>query len=205
MHGLSRGSFEQVVDDRNDEQLLFVFFEIQKTLVGVDNLFQVGHLVGKECKVMVVVIGVVQVFQQLNLDGTVEVERSENTPGEVPSDRNEIDGSRETVLQFGEALPYFGQMLMGERFVDGNIVVAPTEMGGGRRFLPRAGRSGNGVNVYLAVEQQVFCQGEQGQLNGCGETAGIGHPFGANDIFPVQLGQTVYEVVPGRIEPIIGR
>ena len=136
MYGLPRGAFEQIVDNRDDEQFLVVLLEVQEAFVGVDNLLQVGHLVGEERKVVVVVIRVVQVFEQLYFDGAVEVERSENTSGEIPSDRNEIDGSRETVLQFGEALPYLGQMLMGERLVNGNIVVAPTEMRGRRRFCP---------------------------------------------------------------------
>ena len=61
------------------------------------------------------------------------------------------------------------------------------------------------MNMYLVVEQQVLGQRQERQLNGRGKTAGVGHPFGANDIFPVQLGQPVYEVVPRSVEPVVGR
>ena len=79
MYGLPRGAFEQIVDNRDNEQFLVVLLEVQEAFIGVDNLFQVGHLIGEERKVVVVVIGVVQVFDQLYFDGTIEVERSENT------------------------------------------------------------------------------------------------------------------------------
>ena len=40
----------------NCEQFVIMFFEIQQTFVGIDNLFQVGHFVGEKCKIMIVVI-----------------------------------------------------------------------------------------------------------------------------------------------------
>ena len=76
------------------------------------------------------------------------------------------DRSRKTVLQFGQALAYFVQMLMSERFIDGNIVVAPTEMRRLRRFLSGSCRSGDCVHMDFIVQQQIFCQRQQSQLNG---------------------------------------
>ena len=69
VYGLSRGTFQQVVDDRHDEQFALVLFEIQEAFVGVDHLFQVGHPVGEEGEVVILVVVVVQLFEQLELDG----------------------------------------------------------------------------------------------------------------------------------------
>ena len=64
-------------------------------------------------------------------------------------------------------------MLVGKGFIPGQVVVAPAEMGGLRKAGPGPRASGNRIHMDRFPEQPFRCQGQQGQLNGCGETARV--------------------------------
>ena len=52
---LSRRTFDEVVDDRSDQQASAFFLQMDDAFVGVHHIFQVGCLVGHEGETVVVI------------------------------------------------------------------------------------------------------------------------------------------------------
>ena len=68
----------------------------------------------------------------------------------------------------------------------------------------RSGESGYGRDVDGGVEQEVFGQRKQGQLNSRGKRSGVGHTGGsAHDPLAVQLRQAVDEVVGAVLDTVV--
>ena len=73
--------------------------------------------------------------------------------GEVAAVGDEVDGSLEMALCLGEALAYLGDMLVAERLVYTQVVVAPGEVGGGCGLLAGTGRAGDGIDAHIAGDE----------------------------------------------------
>ena len=125
VHGLSRGTFHQIVDYGGDEQLAVDFFKVEYALVGVDHVLEVGSLVGHECEVVVGIIVLIEFSQLFDSHGAVEVYNSHYSAREATSHGDEVDVGFEAVLKLSERLAYLGEVLVLEWLVDRHVVVAP--------------------------------------------------------------------------------
>ena len=200
---LAARAFQEVVDHGNDQQLVFVFLEIDEALVRVHDLFQVRVLVRDEGERVVLVIFLVDTFDLIQADLAVQVVRRENATREIAPHRDEVDRAVETVLQLPQALSDLGQVLVRERLVDRDVVIPPAEMGGRRRLDACACRTGDGVHVQVRIQHQMLGQGQDPQLDAGGETAGVRDVAGVADAAPVQFGQAVNEIVFGAFDPVV--
>lgn len=94
---------------------------------------------------------------------------------------------------------------MAERLVYGYVVVAPRVVACCSGFDSGAGASGDGSDVYRAVDEEVLSQREECQLYCGGEASGVGDvSCSADDAFAVQFGQSVYEVVCSVFDAVVG-
>ena len=118
MHCLSACAFQQVINHRDDQQLVVDTLQMDQALIGVDHLLQVGILIGHERKVMIVVILLVKASYLGDVLVAIQVHRRKDTAREVATHRDEIELMREIALQLLQALVDLGQMLMLERLVD---------------------------------------------------------------------------------------
>ena len=88
VHGLSAGTFQQVVDAGDDEQLVAMFFQVEKAFVGVDHLLQVDvlvHHVGKRVAFVVLRVDTVQLLDAalvLDDDGREDAPRESAPVGD---------------------------------------------------------------------------------------------------------------------------
>lgn len=94
-----------------------------------------------------------------------------------------------------DGLIYLMQMLMREGLVDGDIVVAPGEMGGCTWFLSCSCASGDAVGVYVAADNPCFQCRQESQLDSGGKASWIGQMHARAYFLPVCLGQSVHIVV----------
>ena len=99
MYGLSRRTFDKVVDNRCYEQLAVNLFKVQYALVGVDHVFQVGSLVGDKRKVMVGIIVFIQSFELLYVDRAVKIYDGHYAAGEASAHGYEVYVGLEARLQ----------------------------------------------------------------------------------------------------------
>ena len=118
VYSLSRSALEQIVDYRDDEQFAIDFLEVEKTLVGVHHIFQVGHSVDYKCEIVVGIILVVEATYLVELHRAVEICRHEDAARETAAHRDKFYLAVETVLQLLERLLDFGKVLVAERLVD---------------------------------------------------------------------------------------
>ena len=119
----------------------------------------------------------------------------ENASGEVAAVRDERNICIEAVLQLLQRLAYFRKVLVRKRLVNAQVVVPPTEMRSRSRFYSSSRTSGYGVYNDITFQHQMFCQGQQPQLNAGGETSRIGNVLAMTNGAAVQFGKAVYEVM----------
>ena len=125
VHGLTRCAFQQIVDNRNNQQFAIFFRQIQKTFVCVHHIFQIRHAVADKREIVIVVVFIVEFLYFRQLHGAVHVERGKNAARETSAHRNKIHFAVETCLHAMKRLIDFCQMLVGEWLINRNIVVAP--------------------------------------------------------------------------------
>ena len=99
MHGLSAGTFQQVVNARDDKQLVAVFLQMDKALVGVYHLFQVNVLFYDMRERVFGIILFIDSFNLLQTYLGFHHEGGEYATGEVTAVGDEINFGVETVLQ----------------------------------------------------------------------------------------------------------
>ena len=202
---LSARALEQVVDHGNDEQTVVYLLQEEQALVGVDHLLEIRILVRDEGKRMILIIRLVKPLDLRELDLAIQVSRGEDPSREVAPHGDEVDPALEAVLQLAKALLDLGQVLVREGLVDGDVVVAPAEMGRGRGFDARSRGSRDGVDMQVVVEHQMFRQGQDGQLDAGGEAARVGHVARLHDLLAVQLGESVDEIMLRALQAIVHR
>ena len=128
MDSLSAGTFQQVVDTGDNQQLVAMFFQMDEALVGIYHLFQVYILVyymGKRIFRIVFFIHLDDFFQS---NFGLYHNCGEDATREITAVRDEIDFGVETVLQLFQRLLDFGNMLVCERLVYTDVVVTPAEV-----------------------------------------------------------------------------
>ena len=86
-------------------------------------------------------------------------------------------------------------MLVLECFVDGDIVVAPTEVSRCRRLHAGTSRTGNAVDVYIAGNPSCSKCRKHRKLNASSKASGIGHMGSSHDVVALQFGKSIYEVM----------
>ena len=116
--------------------------------IGVHYLLEIrgffGYL-GKRGFPVVLPVVLLGIFQ---ISPKGRIGRGEDTPCKVAAQRKEQE-IRTGVLKRVEMLVDLPQMLMGERFVPGYIVVSPTEMRGFREAGTRTCASGQGMDMHF--------------------------------------------------------
>ena len=124
--------------------------------------------------------------------GALGVGRDEDATRKASALGNEKDATIVFGLQLVDGLVNLQQVLVGEGLIDGDIVGAPREMGGGSELLPGTGATGDSVDMYVATDDACLQRRQHGELYAGGETAGVGHTVGMADIAAVNLRQAIY-------------
>ena len=101
----------------------------------------------------------------------------------------------EIALNLFQRLTDLSDVLVLERLVDAQVVVAPREVGRGPWLLTSACRTCDGIDGYIFFQQIEIGSRQQGHLNASSETAWISDMLGFLDVLLVNLGQTVNIVV----------
>ena len=203
--GLAAGTLQQVVDARDDEQLVAVLLQVDEALVGVDYLLQVDVLVDDVREGILGIVFFVHAADFLESYLGLHDDGGEDAAGEVTTIGDEVDFGVEAVLELAERLLDFGHVLVFESLVDTQVVVAPAEVARGTRLDACARAARDGVHHDVVVQHQVLGQGKQAQLDAGGEAAGIGHVLGRAGGATVQLGKAVDEVVVVALEAVVHR
>ena len=166
---------------------------MHQRLVGIDHLFQVERLVGVVCEGCRAVELAVHLHVSLfgNIGLHLYHRGGEDAAGKRTAVGHEVDGGGEVGLQLSERLPDFRHMLVLEGLVDAQVVGPPGEVGGGTRLLSGTRRARDGMHQHIVMDEAVGGCGQQPQLDGGGETAGVGHKVGRADGVAVQFGQAV--------------
>ena len=100
-----------------------------------------------------------------------------------------------TWTQLLHRLVYLQEVLVVEGLVDGDIVVAPTEVCGCTRFLSGTGRTSNAVDMDVATDDAGLQCRKQSQLYASGKATGIGQVHGTNGLLSMCLWQAIHIVM----------
>ena len=203
--GLATGTLQQVVDARDDEQLVAVLLQVDEALVGVDYLLQVDVFVDDVREGILGIVFFVHAADFLESYLGLHDDGGKDAAGEVTTIGDEVDFGVEAVLELAERLLDFGHVLVFESLVDTQVVVAPAEVARGTRLDACARAARDGVHHDVVVQHQVFGQGKQAQLDAGSEAAGVGYVLGRAGGATVQLGKAVDEVVVVALEAVVHR
>ena len=175
--GLATGTLQQVVDARDDEQLVAVLLQVDEALVGVDYLLQVDVFVDDVREGILGIVFFVHAADFLESYLGLHDDGGKDAAGEVTTIGDEVDFGVEAVLELAERLLDFGHVLVFESLVDTQVVVAPAEVARGTR------------------------------LDACARAArdGVHHVLGRAGGATVQLGKAVDEVVVVALEAVVHR
>ena len=122
-------------------------------LVGVDDLLQVDGLVA------IVGEGGILIELLVGLDDVLDRSRglddggTEDATCKVTAIRDEVDVSIEIALYLLQLLANLSDMLVLERLVDAQVVIAPREVGSGTRFLTGTCGTCDGVDGNVLLQQ----------------------------------------------------
>lgn len=119
------------------------------------------------------VISRIECFSLFLRQITIQVACCKNSAGKIATNGQKRNFHGTFGLKLSQRLANFRQMLMHKRFVNRNVIVAPTKMRCCRRSLSRSRRACNGVCVHFATYQSGFCQRQQSQLYGGGKAPGL--------------------------------
>ena len=195
LHGLSDGTFEKIVDAADHEELILVTLHIDHGFIGARDLLEVGAMadkMGEWCIGIVEGISLLHLFERTRAVG---IGGDEDASRETASLGDEEQAAIVAGMEFLDGLTDLVKVLMGEGFIDGDIVVAPTEMRRSTRFLAGSRAARYAVDVDVAIDEATLQSRKECQLNGGGEAAGIGKVAGSADALAVGLGQTIDVVV----------
>ena len=151
-----------------------MLFQADQAFVGVHHLLQVHRARVQEGEGGVGIIALIQGTGRGQIQGAVCVKCGENAPAEVSAHGDEVN-LRELGLQASQVPTDFQKVLVLKHFIGADIGRAPAEVGACLRFDAGTGTAGNSRDVDVALEQTFRRERQQGQLDGGGETAGIGH------------------------------
>ena len=200
---LAACALQQVIYYGDDEQFAFDLLEVDEAFVRVHDLLQVRVLARNEGERVVAIILLVEAHDFFQLNLAVQIRRGEDAAREAAAHRDEVDAAPEAVLQLPEALSYLRQMLVRERLVDRDVVVAPAIMRRGGRLHARTRRAGNRVHVQVGVQHQMLGQREETQLDTRGEATGVGDMLRLANPTAVQLRKAIDEVVRPVLDAVV--
>ena len=118
LHGLTYGTFQEVIDARGDEQLIAVLLDMHQCLIGVHHLLQIYWLVaivGEGCSLVEVLIDLNHILYRgwcLDNGGT------EDATGKVTTIGDEVDVGIKITLYLFQRLTDLSNVLMLEGFID---------------------------------------------------------------------------------------
>ena len=196
LDGLPYGSLQEVVDAGNHEQLVGELLHIDNRLVRVDDLLHVGTLRDEVREGSVAIVVGIDALHVLDGEVALGVSRDEDAARETASLRYEEDAPFVTRAQLLHGLVDFQQVLVREGLIDGDVVVAPGEMGRSAGLLPCPRAAGDAVYVDVAADDACLQRGQHGELDAGSEAARVGEVEAALYHGAVRLRQTIYEVVP---------
>ena len=78
VNSLPARSLQQIVDHRDDEQLIFNFLQVDQALVRIYHLFQIRVLIRNEGKAMIRVMLLVDPLDLYEVDLTIQIRRSQS-------------------------------------------------------------------------------------------------------------------------------
>lgn len=203
MYSSAAGALEQVVYAGNHKQFVIVLLQMDKALVGVYHLLKVNLLLNHMNKRVGFIILTVNLVEFIYIDSVLYNHGSEYATGKVTAIGDEVDIGVKAALKVPDGLNDFGQMLMGERLVDADVVVTPAEVCGCTRFYACARAACDGIHVNVIIEHQVAGQRQQCQLDSSGKATGIGYVLALAYGAAVQLGQSVYERIVFGLQTVI--
>jgi hypothetical protein len=128
VYSLAARTLEQIVDYRDDEELVAALEEVDHTFVSVDDLLEIGIFVGHYREGMGGIIFVIHFARIVDGKIGIEIGGGKYSPCEIASKRNEVQSDCVIRLERKNGLPYFLKMLVLEWFVNGNIVGSPAEV-----------------------------------------------------------------------------
>ena len=96
---LAARSLQQVVYHRNDQQLVFLFQQIDQALVRIYHLFQIRVLVGDESERVISVVFFINTLDLIQSDFAIQISRGKDTSREITSHRDKVVHTVEAVLQ----------------------------------------------------------------------------------------------------------
>ena len=151
---------------------------MNEALVGIYNLLQVDGLVDIMSEQGVLVERLVALYYLVCRGVGLHYAGGEDAAGEVAAIGYEVDVCIKRALHLREALPYLGHVLMTERLIYAQVVVAPAEVGRAAGLLSCARAARNGVNGYVVVDK-FHCGGrQQTELYAGGKASGVSHVHG---------------------------
>ena len=153
--------------------------------VGVDHLLEVHRAVGHEGERRAGVIVAVQLQRLFAAQGGVHRRGGEDAAGEVAAHRDELDD------RLAKVPADLQKVLMLKDFVGRQVVRAPAEVGGGGGLDARARGAGDGRHVDGVLQLAGGREGQQRELDGRGEAAGVGDLARRADLVPLPLRQAV--------------
>jgi len=152
LYCLPYSSLQEVVDAGNHEQLVGELLHIDNRLVRVDDLLQVGTLRDKVREGSVAIVVGIELLHLLNGKVALGIRRNENSPCETASLRNKENSSIIARAELLNRLIDLEQVLVGEGLIDGDVVVAPREMGRCARLLTCSGTACYAVYVDVSAD-----------------------------------------------------
>ena len=188
MDSRTAGALQEVVDAGYNKQFVTMLLQMDKALIGVDYLLQIYLLLNNMHERIGLIILTVYLVEFLNVDGVLDHYGSEYAACKVTAIRDEVDIRVEAALQVLDGLNDLRQMLMRERLVDADVVVAPAEVCGCTGLYACACAAGDGIHVDVIVEHQVAGQRQQCKLDCCCKATWIGYILALTDSTAVKLG-----------------
>ena len=88
---LAARSLQQVVYHRNDQQLVFLFQQIDQALVRIYHLFQIRVLISDKREAVIIIIFLINTSDLHQVNLAIDVCRGEYTTGEITAYGDEVD------------------------------------------------------------------------------------------------------------------
>ena len=136
VHGLSAGTFQEIVNAGDDKQFVSVLLQVDETFVSVHHLFQIDvflHDVHERILSVILFIHTLDFFQ---CHLRFHHQCGKDAAREVTAVGDEVYFRVKAVLQLTERLFDFGHVLVFESLVNADIVITPTEMARCPGFTP---------------------------------------------------------------------
>ena len=131
LHCLAGSAFQQVVYHGTDNEAGAVFLYLQEAFVCARDLLQVHGTRGHEGEGRIGIVVFVETACGRFVERALRVDGGEDAAREVAAQGDEVDFRCVSGLEAGEGAADFGEVLVGEDLVGGDVAGTSTEVGGG--------------------------------------------------------------------------